>query len=97
MERLLTPKEAAKIMAVSPRTIKEWLRRGEIIGIKIRHLWRIRASDLEKFIQQGVLDSQNHQESPETPQTVPREKEGGDGSVDPDPDETGPDDQLGRV
>jgi len=53
MERLLTPKEAAKIMAVSPRTIKEWLRRGEIAGIKIRNLWRIRSSDLEKFIQQG--------------------------------------------
>ena len=53
MERLLTPKEAAKIMAVSPRTIKEWLRRGEMTGIKIRNLWRIRSSDLEKFIQQG--------------------------------------------
>ncbi|HYB21726.1 MAG TPA: helix-turn-helix domain-containing protein [Thermodesulfobacteriota bacterium] len=53
MERLLTPKEAAKIMAVSPRTIKEWGRRGELTGIKIRNLWRIRNSDLEKFIQQG--------------------------------------------
>ncbi len=87
MERLLTPKEAAKIMAVSPRTIKEWLRRGEIIGIKIRHLWRIRASDLEKFIQQGVPDSQNDKESPETPQTTPKGKEGGDGSFDTDPDD----------
>ena len=87
MERLLTPKEAAKIMAVSPRTIKEWLRRGEIIGIKIRHLWRIRASDLEKFIQQGAPDSQIDQESPETPQTALKGKEGGDGTSDTDPDD----------
>jgi excisionase family DNA binding protein len=53
MERLLTPREAAKIMAVSPRTIEEWLRRGVLAGIKIRHMWRIRAGDLEKFIQEG--------------------------------------------
>ena len=59
MERLLTPKEAAKIMAVSPRTIKEWLRRGEMGGLKIRHMWRIRASDLERFIQQGDPESGN--------------------------------------
>ncbi len=38
MDRLLTPREAAKIVAVSPRTIKEWLRRGELAGIKIRHM-----------------------------------------------------------
>jgi excisionase family DNA binding protein len=56
MERLLTPREAAKIVAVTPRTIKEWLRRGELAGIKIRHMWRIRASDLERFIQQGSAD-----------------------------------------
>jgi excisionase family DNA binding protein len=87
MERLLTPKEAAKIMAVSPRTIKEWLRRGEITGIKIRHLWRIRASDLEKFIQQGISDSQNDKESPETLQSTSREPEGGDGSFDTDPND----------
>jgi excisionase family DNA binding protein len=59
MERLLTPKEAAKIVAVAPRTIKEWLRRGDLAGIKIRHLWRIRASDLEKFIQQGSAEDRN--------------------------------------
>ncbi len=59
MERLLTPKEAAKIVAVSPRTIKEWLRRGDLAGIKIRHLWRIRASDLEKFIQLGSAEDRN--------------------------------------
>ena len=87
MERLLTPKEAAKIMAVSPRTIKEWLRRGEITGIKIRHLWRIRASDLEKFIQQGISDSQNDKGFPETLQSTSMGQEGGNGSFDTDPND----------
>ncbi|RPI99571.1 MAG: DNA-binding protein [Deltaproteobacteria bacterium] len=53
MERLLTPKEAAKYVAVAPRTIKEWLRRGDLTGVKVKNLWRIRGSDLEKFIQKG--------------------------------------------
>ncbi len=54
MERLLTPREAGEFMAVSPRTIKEWLRRGELTGLKVRHLWRIRRSDLERFVQKGM-------------------------------------------
>jgi excisionase family DNA binding protein len=86
MERLLTPKEAAKIMAVSPRTIKEWLRRGEMTGIKIRNLWRIRSSDLEKFIQQGNPESKNDEEHLE----IPRSSSGGqEGSMAPltDPNE----------
>jgi excisionase family DNA binding protein len=61
MERLLPPKEAAKIMAVTSRTVKEWLRRGELTGVKVRNLWRIRESDLEQFIQRGI---QNSSESP---------------------------------
>jgi excisionase family DNA binding protein len=59
MERLLTPREAAKIVAVTPRTIKEWLRRGDLAGIKIQHMWRLRASDLEKFIEQGSAEDRN--------------------------------------
>ncbi len=53
MERLLTPKEAAEYIAVTPRTVKEWLRRGELTGLKVKSMWRIRMSDLEKFIQEG--------------------------------------------
>ncbi len=53
MERLLTPIEAAQYMAVTPRTVKEWLRKGDLVGLKVKSMWRIRASDLEKFIQEG--------------------------------------------
>ncbi len=62
MERLLTPKEAAEYMAVTPRTVKEWLRRKELTGLKVKSMWRIRMSDLEKFIREG-----NH----ETPAAKP--------------------------
>jgi excisionase family DNA binding protein len=59
MERLLDPKEAAKIMAVSPRTIKEWLRRGDLTGVKVRNMWRVRESDLELFVKKGNHEGQN--------------------------------------
>jgi excisionase family DNA binding protein len=54
MEHLLTPKEAAEIMAVTSRTVKDWLRKGELAGVKIRNLWRIKETDLEHFIQKGI-------------------------------------------
>ncbi len=84
MERLLTPKEAAKIMAVSPRTIKEWLRRGEMPGLKIRNLWRIRTSDLEEFIQRGNPESKIDKESLLTLRPTSREEEAIDPLADPD-------------
>ena len=62
MERLLTPKEAAQYMAVTPRTVKEWLRRGDLIGLKVKSMWRIRVSDLERFIQQGDYGAPNLQD-----------------------------------
>jgi len=59
MEYLLTPNQAAKIIAVAPRTIKDWLRRGELTGVKVRNMWRIRESDLKQFIQEGVQEASN--------------------------------------
>ena len=64
MERLLTPKEAAQYMAVTPRTVKEWLRRGDLIGLKVKNMWRIRASDLERFIERGNFGTLNQPEGP---------------------------------
>lgn len=71
MERLLDPKEAAKIMAVTSRTIKEWLRRGELTGVKVRKLWRIRESDLEQFIQKGIEKTSNSPSGPPSPPCLP--------------------------
>lgn len=50
MDRLLTPEEAAEIFAVSPKSIREWLRQGKLKGSKVGRLWRIKQSDLEAFL-----------------------------------------------
>ncbi|NLO87415.1 MAG: helix-turn-helix domain-containing protein [Firmicutes bacterium] len=49
--KLLTPEEAAKRLAVSPETVKKWLRMGKLNGVKVSVLWRVREEDLEYFIQ----------------------------------------------
>lgn len=49
--KLLTPEEAAKRLAVSPETVKKWLRMGKLNGVKVSVLWRVREEDLEEFIQ----------------------------------------------
>lgn len=51
MEKLLTPEEAADKLAVSVKTLKDWLRAGKLKGVKVGRLWRVRESDLEQFIQ----------------------------------------------
>lgn len=48
-ERLLTLKEAAEVLHLNPRTVREYLRRGEIEGRIIGGRWRFRRADLDAF------------------------------------------------
>lgn len=49
-ERLLTPEEAAERLAISPSTLKHWLRTNKFPGVKLGKLWRVRESDLNAYI-----------------------------------------------
>lgn len=49
-EELLTPKEAASILKVSPITIRSWLRSGRLKGVKVSNMWRVRRSDLDELL-----------------------------------------------
>jgi excisionase family DNA binding protein len=51
--RLLTPEQAASRLAVSSRSIREWLRSGKLKGVKAGKLWRIRDNDIEDFLDHG--------------------------------------------
>ncbi|MEM5816034.1 MAG: helix-turn-helix domain-containing protein [Candidatus Aenigmatarchaeota archaeon] len=50
MDKLYTPEEVAEILKVSVITVKKWLRSGELKGIKVGKLWRIREEDLQEFL-----------------------------------------------
>ncbi len=47
---ILTPEEVARYLRVNPRTIYRGLQQGQIPGIKIGRLWRIRKEDLDRLV-----------------------------------------------
>ncbi|PTM58404.1 helix-turn-helix domain-containing protein [Desmospora activa] len=49
-DRLITPKEAAERLAVSPLTIKKWMRDGKIKGTKLMSVWRISEEEVDKLV-----------------------------------------------
>jgi excisionase family DNA binding protein len=52
VERLITPEDAADRLAVSKNTILDWLRSGQLRGVKAGRLWRLRERDLEEFLKE---------------------------------------------
>ncbi len=48
-DRLLTLREAAEVLRLNPRTVREYVQRGEIEGRIIGGRWRFRRADLDAF------------------------------------------------
>lgn len=48
-DRLLTLREAAEVLHLSARTVREYVHRGEIEGRIIGGRWRLRRADLDAF------------------------------------------------
>jgi excisionase family DNA binding protein len=48
-DRLLTLREAAEVLRLSTRTVREYVKRGEISGKIIGKRWRFRRADLDAF------------------------------------------------
>jgi excisionase family DNA binding protein len=46
----LTVREAAELLGLRPRTVREYLHRGELSGRLIRKRWRFRRNDLAEFL-----------------------------------------------
>ena len=51
IDELLTVEQAAAILQLSPKTLKDWLRAGKLPGCKVGRLGRVKPADLEAFIQ----------------------------------------------
>jgi len=48
-DRLLTLREAAEVLRLSTRTLREYVQRGEVKGRIIGGRWRFRRAELEAF------------------------------------------------
>lgn len=51
-KKLLTPEEIAEKLGMSPKTIRDWCRSGQVKGVKVGKagLWRVPASELDNLI-----------------------------------------------
>jgi excisionase family DNA binding protein len=54
---LLTVRETATVLKVTPRTLFRWLAEGQLGAVRIGHTTRIRSEDLQAFIDQHVTTS----------------------------------------
>jgi excisionase family DNA binding protein len=50
-DRLLTLREAAEVLRLNPRTVRQYVNRGEIEGRIIGKRWRFRRADLDAFFE----------------------------------------------
>ena len=50
-KELYSVKELEKILPITPLTIREYLRKGKIKGIKIGKNWYVSKQDLEAFLE----------------------------------------------
>jgi excisionase family DNA binding protein len=50
-DRLLTLREAAEVLRLNPRTVREYVSRGELEGRIIGGRWRFRRADLDAFFE----------------------------------------------
>jgi excisionase family DNA binding protein len=55
-DRLLTLREAAEVLRLNPRTVREYVQRGEVEGRIIGGRWRFRRADLDAFFENAPRD-----------------------------------------
>jgi excisionase family DNA binding protein len=55
-EKFLTLREAAEVLRLSTRTVREYVKRGEIRGKLIGKRWRFRRADLDAFFENATSE-----------------------------------------
>jgi excisionase family DNA binding protein len=63
IEKYLSPEEIAEKLGIVPATVREWLRKGELKGLKLGRLWRVKESDLQAFLESKGITSEKTESS----------------------------------
>ncbi|MFZ5823874.1 MAG: helix-turn-helix domain-containing protein [Bacillota bacterium] len=56
MSEYLTPEQVAERFQVTAKTVRDWLRTGELVGVKLGRSWRIKESDLDRMVEMERLN-----------------------------------------
>lgn len=54
VSKVFTVEEVADHLRVTPRAVREWIRKGHLKSTKIGRLVRVKEEDLQAFIDQGM-------------------------------------------
>jgi len=55
MTEFLSPDEIALELTVTPKTVRDWLRAGDLIGIKVGKSWRVHRLDLARLLDEQLF------------------------------------------
>ncbi len=58
-DELYTTGDVAKRLKITPKTVREWISRGELIAIDLGQGYRIKKSDLEIFLERRKRPRRN--------------------------------------
>lgn len=58
-KKLLSVKDIASMLQLKETTVREWVRKGKIKGLKFGHQWRFRISDIEEWLDNGDDKEEN--------------------------------------
>lgn len=65
-DKMLSPEEVAERLAVTPNTVRDWLRKGTLKGVKIgKKIWRVKELELEAYLcreQSAAYDTDNYED-----------------------------------
>lgn len=63
MEKYLTSEQVATLLQVHPFTVLKYLKSGTLGGVKIGRVYRIKESDVEKFLDGSAIKSETKTEA----------------------------------
>jgi len=71
MEKYLTSEQVATLLQVHPFTVLKYLKSGTLEGVKIGRVYRIKESDVEKFLSDNTIGKGKKRQSDDaTPESV---------------------------
>jgi len=73
-DKLLTTEQVAELLQVHPFTVLKYIKDKKLKAFKLGRVWRIRESDVEKFLEDRSMASKEPNQNPETIE-IPKEKE----------------------
>jgi excisionase family DNA binding protein len=56
MSNYISAEAIAEDIGVTSKTVREWLKSGELVGIKVGNSWRVHRADFDRYIEGQRLD-----------------------------------------